>query len=140
RVAFDDGDHGGNEIVAPFELDVDVGPGVVAQLAETREPVEGPDHPADGGRADKQDPRHARQYRLLKRAARVSLPRAASCGASARACADSCPVRGAARCGPPVAGQRRSLPAGPPTTHRSRPSSRPGPGGTRDSPPPRPAA
>jgi len=61
RVTLDYGDHGGNEIVPPFELDVDVGPGVVAQLAETREPVERQHHPGDDDDADQADPHHGRQ-------------------------------------------------------------------------------
>ena len=45
RVPLHDRDHVRNEIVTPLELDVDIGPGVVAELAQSNETVEGEDRP-----------------------------------------------------------------------------------------------
>ena len=48
----------GNEIVAPLQLHVDVGPGVVAQLAQPRETIEGEDGPAHDEQSETQGERH----------------------------------------------------------------------------------
>ena len=44
-MTFDDGDDIGNEIVTALQLDVDVGPGVVAQLPQPNQSIEGEHRP-----------------------------------------------------------------------------------------------
>jgi len=57
-VALHDGDHVGDEIVAALELHVDIRPGVVAQLAQPNQAVEGEDRPADHEDADDRGESH----------------------------------------------------------------------------------
>ena len=57
-VALHDGHHVGNEIVPAFQLHVDIGPGVVAQLPQARQAIERVDDPRDDEQCDHRDEIH----------------------------------------------------------------------------------
>ena len=57
-VPLHDCDHVRNQIVAPLQLHVDIGPGVVAQLAQSDETVEGENRPTDHDDADDRGKSH----------------------------------------------------------------------------------